>query len=186
MSLLDNLTQIYYQRGLRNQAAQSLSWFRKKIKQQNVTAASLMAQRTRMTPDAMMGGMFFFHYNPKTKDKLPYYDRFPLTIIINMYADGFLGLNLHYLDYRYRAIFLDKLGEVKGRKSFSMTYQYLNGAARFKEIKPCVKRYLYSHVQSQFLPVYEQEWPVAIFLPVEQFAKADAGSVWSESRSRMK
>ena len=33
--------------------------------------------------------MYTFFYDPKTKDKLPYYDRFPVVIINEIYPDGF-------------------------------------------------------------------------------------------------
>ena len=56
------------------------------------------------------GKMYFFHYSPKLKDKLPYYDSFPLVIIIEMYGDGFLGLNLHYLPLKMR---MNLLGRVR-------------------------------------------------------------------------
>ena len=42
------------------------------------------------------GRMYTFFYNPKTKDKLPYYDRFPLSMILGQDSDGFIGLNFHY------------------------------------------------------------------------------------------
>ena len=55
------------------------------------------------------GKLFCFYYDPKGKDDLPYYDRFPLILVLEKYNDGFLGLNLHYLPIRYRVAFLDKL-----------------------------------------------------------------------------
>jgi hypothetical protein len=59
-------------------------------------------------------------------------------------------------------------------------------ASKYKEIKPCVKKYLYTHVKSQFMPIHANEWPVAIFLPVEQFQKADNSTVWSDSKRGLK
>ena len=45
----------------------------------------------------------------KLKNKLPYYDRFPLTLPIEQYSDGFLGINLHYLSILMRIRLLDRL-----------------------------------------------------------------------------
>ena len=56
-----------------------------------------------------LGGLYFFFYNPKLRDDLPYYDIFPLVIPIEKYHDGFLGLNLHYLPIRYRQLLIQKL-----------------------------------------------------------------------------
>ena len=50
-----------------------------------------------------LGKMYMFMYDrPKGKDKLPYYDYFPLTICVKRYPTGFMGVNLHYLAPRYR------------------------------------------------------------------------------------
>ena len=57
----------------------------------------------------LIGGMYFFLYDPKTKEELPYYDRFPLVIPLKREDDGFLGLNLHYLPVPYRIRLLRKL-----------------------------------------------------------------------------
>ena len=59
-----------------------------------------------------IGEMYMFSYDPKYKDVLPYYDMYPLVIPIEMYADGFLGLNLHYLPPLARARLLDSLKKV--------------------------------------------------------------------------
>ena len=45
----------------------------------------------------LIGALYFFVYDPKTKADLPYYDRFPLVLPLKREPDGFLGLNLHYL-----------------------------------------------------------------------------------------
>ena len=38
----------------------------------------------------IVGGMFMFMYDPKHKDKLPYYDNFPLVIVLGPAEGGFL------------------------------------------------------------------------------------------------
>jgi len=58
----------------------------------------------------------------------------------------------------------------------------LNSAARYKYFKPCVKRYLHSHVQSKFLQIPANEWDIALFLPLERFAKKSKNFVYKESR----
>ena len=56
-----------------------------------------------------LGRMFSFFYEPKGKDTLTYYDKFPLVIPIQEAPGGFYGLNLHYLSYRMRMFFLSRL-----------------------------------------------------------------------------
>ena len=60
--------------------------------------------------------MYFFNYDPKHKETLPYYDRYPLVICVKLLPDGFHGLNLHYLPPMQRAGLLTKLEEVASNK----------------------------------------------------------------------
>jgi hypothetical protein len=134
-----------------------------------------------------IGMMYFFVYDPKTKDDLPYYDRLPLVFPIEMYQDGFLGLNLHYLAPDYRAILLDKLTDVATNKKFDdktrlrLSYDLLAGSKKYRLFEPCLKRYLYSHMKSRFIKIEANEWDIAIYLPVERFVKAKKETVHRES-----
>lgn len=135
----------------------------------------------------LLGGLYFYYYNPKTKADLPYYDMFPLVMPLEKYSDGFLGLNFHYLPPAYRAVFLNKL---MGRaiyddndeiKRVKITYDILQTTRRYKEFRPCVKRYLHSHIKSRVLAVMPDEWDVACMLPVQAFRKAPVSTVWQDS-----
>src|SRR5579859_4289851 len=44
-----------------------------------------------------IGKMVMYTYDPKLKEKLPYYDTFPLGIVVAFNKTGFYSLNLHYL-----------------------------------------------------------------------------------------
>ena len=66
-----------------------------------------------------------YFYDPKTKDTLPYYDRFPLTIMVGPAPKGFYGLNLHYLPLDIRARFLDSLLDTINNKRYDETTQDL-------------------------------------------------------------
>ena len=135
----------------------------------------------------LIGGMYFFFYNPKLKDDLPYYDIFPLVIPLEKYSDGFLGINLHYLPIKYRLMLMMKLknfaiyNEEDEVKRLRVTYDILNASRRYREFKPCIKRYLNSHIRSRILAVEPNEWDVAMYLPVHQFRKAPVKDVWQES-----
>ena len=135
----------------------------------------------------LIGGLYFFAYNPKLKDDLPYYDMFPLVIPLQRYPDGFLGLNLHYLPIQYRLIFLNKLknfaiyNDEDEIKRLRITYPILDASKRLKEFRPCIKHYLYGHIKSRILAVEPQEWDIAMYLPVQQFRKEKSNVVWQES-----
>ena len=53
--------------------------------------------------------MYLFFYEPLGKKTLPYYDRFPLVLVIERLSDGFIGLNMHYLPPLIRIRFLYQL-----------------------------------------------------------------------------
>ena len=132
--------------------------------------------------------MYLFSYDPKMKEELPYYDRFPLVFPFQTTPDGFLGMNMHYIPHVYRARLMDNLYDLTNNEKYDETtklrasYSMLNSAARYKYFKPCVKRYLYSHVRSRFLLIPSNEWDVALFLPLERFAKSTKNKVYRDSR----
>jgi hypothetical protein len=106
---------------------------------------------------------------------------------LERYNDGFLGLNLHYLPPRIRAGFMDKLldratlNENDDPVKIRISYEILDATKRYKEFRPCLKRYLYSQIASKILKVQPNEWETAVFLPTQQFQKAKAQEVWQDS-----
>lgn len=139
-----------------------------------------------------VGRLILFSYNPKHRDTLPYYDVVPLILLVDMYPDGFLGLNLHYLPPRLRATLLDDIVEnnLKNKyfdqnKRIRFDYNIMRRAAGSKIFKPCLKRYLFKQVvggsDSRFLVVPPEQWPQILFLPFEQFEKASTAQVHADS-----
>ena len=63
-----------------------------------------------------------------------------------------------------------------------ISYKILNGVSTNKYFKPCVKQYLKSHTRSKFMKVHAEEWDIAIFLPLEKFAKKTKAQVWAQSK----
>ena len=137
------------------------------------------------------GYMYAFKYDPKTKNDLPYYDTFPLIFPVRMDSDGFLGINFHYLPPVLRAKLMNALYSTLTNKKYDDTtkvkisYSILQSASKYRYFKPMLKKYLRSHVRSQFLEVQVNEWDIAIFLPTESFRKADTGRVWEKSRKQI-
>ena len=134
----------------------------------------------------LLGGLYFFYYNPKTKDELPYYDMFPLVMPIEKYSDGFLGLNLHYLPVPYRIRLMRKLLPLAmydgdDIRRIRITYDILDASRRYREFRPCIKKYLLSNIKSKIVKVESEEWDTALFIPVHQFKKAQPQTVWKES-----
>jgi hypothetical protein len=159
-------------------------WLRRNVRNLQVNQGKMLtAPDSMFTRRILTGKMYFYSYNPKLKDELPFYDRFPLVIPIERYNDGFLGLNLHYISTKHRLILLDKLYALLNNKNFDETtrmrisYDILNNARKYKEFEPCVKRYLYSHLNSKVIEIKSDDWEIAIFLPTEKFVGASSTKV---------
>ena len=134
--LIDRINEQLAKQGLEPRSNASREWLRSKVKDLKVTRQALFQDRTRMANKSLVGRMFFYYYDPKTKDTLPYYDRFPLVLPIERYSDGFLGLNLHYIHPKQRIILLDKLSEFANNSKYDETtrlrlsYQLLSNAKK--------------------------------------------------------
>jgi len=194
-SILTTLTEQHSASNLQRLSRQSMSWFTKKIaelKNPVSMVKGMVREKTRYVRTFVKGKLYFFLYDPKTKEELPYYDRFPLVLVLEKYEDGFLGLNLHYLPVKYRILFLRKLmqyailDDEDDIKRMRVTYDILNASKRFREFKPCIKRYLFPHIKSRILAVQPNEWETAMYLPVHQFKGEKPQKIWKESMEEIR
>ena len=188
--LLDRIKTSLAKEGLTPRTNASRAWLRAKVKDLKPTSSALMRDKDRLKNTSMIGRMYFYVYDPKTKDTMPYYDRFPLVIPIERYNDGFLGLNLHYIHPKYRMILLDKLSDTMSNDTYDdktklkINYRYLAAASRIFEANPCIKRYLFTQIESRFLEITADEWDIAAMLPVESFVGATTSKVYADSRKK--
>ena len=179
-----------FKAGITPRSQESRDWFRRKAQQlRRVNRRELMQEdEITLKSNQVLGSMQMFYYQPKHREKLPYYDSFPLVIVIGPAEGGFLGLNLHYLPPLLRAKFLDALLDITNNKlydestKFDLTYSMLKKAAKFKYFKPCIKHYLTKHVRSRFATVPAPEWEIATFLPTADWQKGSASAVYRDSR----
>ena len=188
--LLDRIKTSLAKEGLTPRTNASRAWLRAKVKDLKPTSSALMRDRERLKGTSMIGKMYFYFYDPKTKDSMPYYDRFPLVIPIEKYNDGFLGLNLHYIHPKHRMILLDKLSDTMSNDTYDektklkINYRYLAAASRIFEANPCIKRYLFTQIESRFLEITADEWDIAAMLPLESFVGASTSKVYADSRKK--
>lgn len=137
-----------------------------------------------------LGDMIMFLYDPKTKDKLPYYDTFPLVVPIRPYADGFLGVNLHYLPPDRRIVLLRLLMQtVKGKddkRSMGVRWKTINVVCSGRYYKPTIKRYLYSHMRGKVIKVSPRYWQAVTLMPLSRFTKENKRRVWKDSKGKLR
>jgi hypothetical protein len=174
----------------------SRGWFEQQVllmsRQQITPQKVLQGNVDQLTTRVMPGFMYMFAYDPKGKETLPYYDRFPLVLPFRKTPDGFIGLNMHYLPYPLRIMLLDRLLVFKNNSKMNETtkikysWALIDGVSKYAAAKPCVKQYLTGHVRSQFRQINSNDWATAMLLPVERFVGASKQEIWAESRKIMR
>lgn len=188
--LIDIVIEKMNKEGISARTDISRKWLLTKVANLKPNRIQLMSDRNRLKNTIIIGKMFFYYYDPKTKDSLPYYDRFPLVIPIEMYPDSMLGLNLHYIAPKLRLQLLDKLYEYTSNDKFDektklkLSYNLLSGTTKLFETTPCIKRYLFNHIQSRFLEIESNEWEIAATLPVEKFVKQNKNQIFKLSKGK--
>lgn len=173
-------------------------WYRKTASEvRNVQPLKLVkSDPDRMKSKIRLGDMYLYHYDPKHKATLPYYDRFPLVFPFKKVEKGWLGINMHYLPLPYRAKLMDALYDLSTSQKYDeqtrlrLTYDVLNGVSKFKYFKPTIHRYLINRVESRLVYIHPSEWDIAIMLPVQRFysenKRIKAETVYKDSRATIK
>ena len=170
----------------------SVDWFKSKIAEFGKPGALDLIRDGKRANRPFYGRLNMFFYDPKTKQTLPYYDKFPVIFVIDKAEGGFYGLNLHYLPPILRMKMLDGLLQYKSNSKYDettriiMSYAQLKRTSKLSYYKPAFKHYLAAHVKSQFAEVTAPEWEIAAFLPTAQWAKGSASKVYSDSRRMLR
>jgi len=181
---------------LRN-VTEAITWFKNEIKSlQSIGSKEksehIPKQKDLLAPGANktnmfeVGKMYLFHYDPKGRKSLPYYDTFPLIFLTGIHQGGFTGLNLHYLPPEPRLILLSNLMQKSVTKDgqldrLNIKYENLKGVQEFAFFEPCFKQYLKSNVRSGIKLIPPEDWAYAASLPIEAFVKKPKQQVWKES-----
>lgn len=164
----------------------SATWYRTQVNRiaSGVTARQLFRQG-KLTGRPSVGRLNLFAYNPKYRKTLPFYDIFPLVLPLEPTPGGFMGMNFHYLPPVLRFTLLERMQQFAddtnfdSKTKFDVTY---DDVKNIKLVKPTIKKYLYSHLQTGFLRINMDEAAIAVYLPVQRFKKASDTVVYSNSR----
>lgn len=173
---------------------ESQKWFLDKVKSTAGQTANrnYLIRRGKATPTPQPGMMYMFRYDPKTKDTLPFYDKFPLIILVDIGDGGFEGINLHYLPIGLRQRFfygglLNTASDKRFNENtfFKISYDILKGTRSMKAFAPCFKKYLTPRVRGSIVHVPSNEWEMAIHLPSADFAKKEESIVHQKSKEQI-
>ena len=166
----------------------STEWYREKIAEFGKPGAMDLIRDGKRDNNPFYGRLNMFFYDPKFKKTLPYYDTFPLVLPLESYADGFLGINSHYLPINLRIRLLDRMVDFSNNTEFdestTLDVDY-TGVKGIRLVKPTLKRYLSGRVKTNFRRVDADEFTVATLLPVQRFSKASEAEVYRDSRKML-
>lgn len=169
-------------KGIKQLTIDSLLWFEREVKKNiNTTTYSQMSKFGQKQENFYVGQMVLYKYDPKFKEKLPYYDTMPLIIVTRITAKGWYGINLHYLPHRIRSWIMNKLYEVNTRKqmlqrdrmrlSWQIAQQAAQAVGSTKRLEHAIKQYLGSHIKSAPIVIDPESWDMAVHLPLARFKK---------------
>lgn len=164
------------------------NWFRDTASGKRVSEGEISQWKSRSRGSFQPGSMYLFKYDAKYKDTLPYWDAMPLVFPLKPAEGGFYGLNVHYLQPQLRAQLMDGLYNTTNNTRYdestkvNVSAAFLDAASRSDLIKPCLKRYLSSHVYGGFTYIHPSEWDIALFLPLADWQNASWHTVYKNSR----
>ena len=177
---------------LEARSLESLRWFQQRVKSLRLSSESFYRQSSlNKARRYLEGRMYTFFYDAKTKDKLPYWDRFPVVLILDLNQTGFTGLNFHYIPPKYRVRLLyelykyirldDDTRDRKMKPHIRMRYEMLRAIRKLRFFKPCFKRYLTTQIDGRALEITPDYWDVMAMLPLADWQKKHAREVYTES-----
>lgn len=160
----------------------SVKWFRE-------TVEGIPKARVGTQPQA--GKMYTYVYDAKYKKKLPYWDKFPLIIMLDVTATHQLGLNLHYLPPKARQAFMEKILVMLNQKNLGpRAYFKINWSAvkKYPGADKMIKLYIRSRIKGQMVEISPMYWANAIYLPTQQFLdkngnRYSARKVWADGKT---
>ena len=173
---------------IRAKSKKAIEWFKKIVKDTQRTAFPASTGRKEIMTDRnigirtgkpVIGKLYLFQYSAKWADILPYWDMWPLIFPFDYAKNGFYGINLHYLAPNHRAALMIRLIKAQGgagdmNENFKLKLSY-DIITKYKPAIPCIKRYLFSHVQGKGLyGISGEDWSYAAALPLQKFQKESA------------
>jgi len=176
-SVWDSLRAAMKTAGIKPRTNAARAWYGQTINRLRIPTnrSNILNDPRKATAHALIGRMYAYHYVPKGQDKLPMWDQFPIVLPMEIYPDGFLGLNLHYLDPGARLALLELLHDfITNTKyddstRFKLSYSVLNGIKKYDIMRPCIKRYLLEYMESPMIYIEPDQWELAVLLPYERF-----------------
>lgn len=170
----------------------SLQWFRTNVRDLKIKPQVIMRGLEAVSNTGLkQGGVYMFHYDAKWKDTLPYWDKYPIVVPLELYSDGFLGINIHYISPSMRVPLLQKMfeftkdnEELEGDARMLIDYDTTQLESELRNAGPCIKRYLTSHIGARITRVPKEQWETLMMMPTAKF-NVNANTVYADSRRKI-
>jgi len=164
------------------------NWFRNTINQ-NIKASERNQIRDMVASDPVrkrsrlfVGQLYCFFYNqPEYRTSLPFYDTFPLVLMLSREKDTFFGINFHYIPPKRRLQMFLLLQKYRQGNRILLPYGTMKRVAKWKIFKSCFRRYKTSLITGNLINIPADDWPIAINLPVERFKKSSKSAIWDNT-----
>ena len=155
------------------------------------------AGRTRRL---LPGRFYMFKYLPKMRNQLPYYDMFPVGLVMGVNRDKgyFSMLNFHYMPPLYRAELMDAIypftifpnvqakdigTSIRARVNVQrMNYKFMKKRMNMRSFLPMWHRYDFKRVVGSFLYVPPLGWDTITMLPLATPRKSGINRIWMDSQ----
>jgi len=159
----------------------AMEWYREQLSELLEGKLTNIASLIRQTPEyrvrrVFLGKMILFGYIPETPiAKIEYYDRFPLVLPIRLFRDHFMGINLHYMPFKTRAVFVENLedtsrGDVQtGDARGVIRYDIIKNSTKYISGMVGIRKYKLKNIYTPTLEIPSDKWKYAINLPVARF-----------------
>ena len=125
---------------------------------------------------AERGHLYTYRYIATTvaKDKIPYWDMYPVVMVTRLFMKGFQGLNFNYLERDMRDGMMEEmkpLFQMRGQERF-FDYQSFLMVLQQRQWRPalvCMRSYRYENLRTPLIEVYDRLWEETIKSSNEMF-----------------
>ena len=187
-------TLAYKKKTVTARRAEAVKWYQEIVGTKKPTASNfqIYKQETGIKPKIGPGYLLHYTYIAKHRKELPYFDAFPLALILDVKKDSFLTCNLHYLGHGLREKALKALYDNitnknrSGLQKVKFNYQMVKEISKHSIFKPTIKKHLLSHIKSTPIAILPKDFQYVVHLPSEDFIGAKNTKVWYDSAKIIK
>jgi len=176
-------------KGIDVMSREALNWFYNYANRLVKTSSfSRTLSAGQVTTRPIPGKFYLYQYDPKTKEKMPYYDTMPLVLVTDVTEDGWYGINFHYMPPAARLRIMEGLystiknkavnDNLKIKINWQKAKSIAKAASSNQFLQHSIKRYLSNYIASPLIELSPEYWALCVFLPLSRFKKKSDSFIW--------